>query len=68
MIATLRGTVQSMINEGVILDVNGVGYEVNPGAFNAAVIASESPSSSSDRTAATEFSPMRAEAPAVKIQ
>jgi len=28
MIATLRGTVQSMINEGVILDVNGVGYEV----------------------------------------
>jgi holliday junction DNA helicase RuvA len=28
MIATLRGTVQTMINEGVILDVNGVGYEV----------------------------------------
>ncbi|MFN0071182.1 MAG: Holliday junction branch migration protein RuvA [Chloroflexota bacterium] len=28
MIASLRGTVKAMIHEGVILEVNGVGYEV----------------------------------------
>jgi hypothetical protein len=44
------------------------GKRCAPACFNATVIESESPSISNGRTASTEFNPIRAEAPAVKIQ